>query len=206
MRICKFKRQVFIVVLLLLGSSFSWAQNKLLSLKELESADTFTSLNAAMAKPDSVIKLSLKHKKYKTIPKEIFLFKNLQSLDLSKNKIEEIDEEIGSLTQLQELNVGSNNLTTLPIQINRLIHLKKILASQNIIVLLPSTINELKELEILDLWSNEIVEFPAEIAALKNLKEVDLRGILMTDTQKEKIKLLLPYCTIHFSAGCNCLR
>ena len=108
MKICKLKQQVFIVVMLLFGCSLSWAQNKLLSLNELEEVYTFTSLTEAMAKPDSVIKLSLKHKKYKAIPKEIFLFKNLQSLDLSKNKIEEIDEEISSLTQLQELNVAGN--------------------------------------------------------------------------------------------------
>jgi Leucine-rich repeat (LRR) protein len=94
----------------------------------------------------------------------------------------------------------------LPIQIGQLIQLKKILASQNNIALLPNTIGNLSNLEMLDLWSNEIESFPEEISALKQLKFVDLRGIMLSDEQKQEIRLLLPATDIQFSMGCNCLK
>jgi Leucine-rich repeat (LRR) protein len=166
----------------------------------------YTSLEEALLNPNEVRYLSLKHKKLRTLPQEIYQFKNLEILDLSKNRLEEIPSEIDKFKQLKEINVANNNLTTLPIQIGQLIHLKKILASQNNIALLPNTISNLINLELLDLWSNEIESFPDEIGALKQLKFVDLRGIMLSDEQKSNIRSLLPNADIQFSMGCNCLK
>lgn len=166
----------------------------------------YTSIEEALLNPDSVKYLSLKHNKLRKFPPEILLFKNIEILDLSKNKLDEIPEDIQKLTRLRELNVSNNNLTTLPVQIGSLTQLRKILAYQNNIALLPTTIGNLVNLELLDLWSNEIESFPQEISALKQLRFVDLRGIMLSDEQKQTIKSLLPNADIQFSMGCNCLK
>jgi Leucine-rich repeat (LRR) protein len=195
----------FVLVLLLNNYLFCVAQNAQRGLSETN-LKMYTSIEEALLNPDSVRYLSLKHKKLKVLPKEVFLFKNLEILDISKNKLEEIPEEIETLLKLRELSVANNNLTTFPIQLGKLIELKKIIAYQNNIALLPNTISNLIHLEVLDLWSNEIESFPEEIKALKQLKFVDLRGIMLTDEQKEDIKSLLPNAQIEFSMGCNCLK
>ncbi|HRG58268.1 MAG TPA: leucine-rich repeat domain-containing protein [Bacteroidia bacterium] len=166
----------------------------------------YTSIEEGLLSPDSVRYLSLKHKKLKKLPSEIFLFKNLEILDLSKNKLNEIPEDIQKLSKLREISLANNQLTTLPIQIGNLTELRKIIAFQNNIALLPTTMGKLLNLELLDLWSNEIESFPDEIKSLTNLKYVDLRGIMMSDEHKSKIKSLLPQADIQFSMGCNCLK
>ena len=194
-----------LLILLFNNSFLLHAQNYQKGLSETD-LKMYTSIEEAMLNPDSVRYLNLKHKKLKSIPNEVFLFKNLEILDISKNKLVELPEEIEKLVKLREISVANNSLTTLPIQIGKLVQLKKIIAYQNNIALLPTTIGNLKNLELLDLWSNEIESFPEEIKALKQLKFVDLRGIMLTDEQKANIKSLLPNAQIEFSMGCNCLK
>ncbi len=195
----------FMLILFMNSSNLLRAQNYQKGLSDTD-LKVYTSIEDAMLNPDSVRYLSLKHKKLKVIPKEVFILKNLEILDLSKNKLEELPEDLEKLEKLRELSVSNNNLTTLPIQIGKLTNLKKIIAYQNNIALLPTTIGNLVHLELLDLWSNEIETFPEEINALKQLKFVDLRGIMLSDEQKAHIKSLLPNTQIEFSMGCNCLK
>lgn len=195
----------FLIMIGLYSYQFLKAQNNQRGLSDTN-LKMYTSIEEALLNPDSVRYLSLKHKKLKQLPPEIFQFKNLEILDISKNKLDEIPQDIGKLSKLRELSVANNNLTTFPIQIGSLVQLKKIIAYQNNIALLPTTIGNLVNLELLDLWSNEIETFPDEIKALKNLKYVDLRGIMLSDEQKAMIKALLPNATIEFSMGCNCLK
>jgi Leucine-rich repeat (LRR) protein len=195
-------------MLLYFGILFSWplmGQNYQKGLSE-SNYKIYTSLEEALLVPDSVRYLSLKHKKLKSVPPEVFQFKNLEILDLSKNKLTEIPEDIQKLGKLREISVANNYLTTFPIQLGNLTELRKIVAYQNNIALLPNTIGSLLNLELLDLWSNEIESFPSEIKALKQLKFVDLRGIMLTDEQKQNIKSLLPTADVQFSMGCNCLK
>ena len=193
------------LILILINSLFLGAQNFQKGLSETN-LKMYTSIEDALLNPDSVRYLSLKHKKLKVLPKEVFLFKNLEILDVSKNKLDELPEELEKLVELRELSVSNNNLTTFPIQIGKLVKLKKIIACQNNIVLLPNTISNLINLQFLDLWSNEIEVFPNEIKGLTQLKFVDLRGIMLTDEQKAAIKILLPHAEVVFSMGCNCLK
>jgi Leucine-rich repeat (LRR) protein len=194
-----------LTIILLFNCLLTQAQNSMKGLSESD-LKIYTSLEEALLNPDSVRYLSLKHKKLKKLPAEVFEFKNLEVLDVSKNKLDEIPEEILKLSKLREISVANNNLTTLPIQIGNLIGLRKIIAYQNNIALLPTTIGNLVNLELLDLWSNEIEVFPPEIIALKKLQFVDLRGIMLTDEQKANIKSLLPNADVQFSMGCNCLK
>jgi len=178
---------------------------QLLDSAALTKEPEYTDLAMALKNPDKVYKLNLRRKKLKEIPKEVFIFKNLQVLNLSKNKLKAIPADIGKLTNLQVLNVSANNIDTIPPEIGKLIHIKKLILNQNIIAHLPSTIGNLTQMTFLDMWGNEIQEFPKEITKLKNtLKVVDLRVISIKEDKQEDMVIQLPNTKIYFSTGCNC--
>lgn len=165
----------------------------------------YTSLTLALQKPDSVYRLNLRKQKLKEIPKEIFLFKNLQELNLSKNKISRIPQEIGDLKLLQKLDLSMNAIDSLPKEIGKLVNIMQLILNQNTIAIIPPEISNLTKMWFLDLWGNEIQEFPDEISKLSNtLKVVDLRVISIKPDLQEKIEQQLPNSKIYFSFSCNC--
>lgn len=84
-----------------------------------------------------------------TIPKEVFLCKNLEELSLSNNSLTGIPEEIG-----------------------RLSHLKKLILSHNKISRLPDEIGRLKNLELLWVDDNQLTSLPPSLSLL-NISDID---------------------------------
>jgi Leucine-rich repeat (LRR) protein len=166
--------------------------------------DEFTNLDSALKNPDKVIKLVLKRKHLKEIPKEVFTFKNLQYLDVSKNSIKEVPEQIGQLTNLQYFICNKTGLERLPKEIGLLINLKYININQNDLESLPPQFGNLENLEIADMWSNNLAEFPETLMNLKSLKILDLRNILLSDEQQNHLQELMPKTKIFFSPSCKC--
>lgn len=155
--------------------------------------------------PNEIFKLNLRKKKLKSIPSEVFTFKNLRVLNLSRNDIKEIPKEIGKLKNLEVLDLSANKIELLPPEIFTLTELRKLILNKNNIEILPPAIAKLTKLETLDLWGTQIFEFPKEISKLNStLKRLDLRVIYMTEAQQEKISKLLPDVEIFFSRSCNC--
>jgi hypothetical protein len=58
------------------------------------------------------------------IPKEIFNFSKLTSLELQNNQLVRLPIEIGNLTNLQKLYLNNNQLIELPIEMGNLINLQ----------------------------------------------------------------------------------
>ena len=69
-----------IVILLFLSSAFGFAQQSiqipLLDSLKLATYQEYTDLAEALKEPDNVIKLTLRKKKFKEFPKELYKFKN----------------------------------------------------------------------------------------------------------------------------------
>jgi Leucine-rich repeat (LRR) protein len=173
--------------------------------EELSRLPVYKSIQAALSvPPDSVYCLSLRGKKLTSVPSEVYLFKNLLSLDLSRNKIKTLNDSIGLLTNLIELNLGYNKLETLPAAIGNLKHLTVLKLHKNRISRLPPETGNLRELETLELWDNEIDVFPEEMRECRLLRKLDLRGILMSDEKQYAIQALFPNAKIYFSASCAC--
>lgn len=191
------------MLLVVCTSNYS-AQTVLLDSLTLDTVTAFTNLEDALKTPDKVIKLELKRKKYKTFPKEILAFKNLQYLNLSKNSIRQLPEELGQLKNLQYLNISKNGLEELPPEIGELTNLYYLNANQNDLNSIPPQIGNLKKLKNMDLWSNNIDRFPEELKELKNLVLLDLRVILIPDAEQARIKAMLPDAIIYFSPYCKC--
>ena len=166
--------------------------------------DEFTNLDSALKNPDKVIKLVLKRKHLKTFPPEIFMFKNLQYLDVSKNSIKEVPEQIGTLIYLQYFICNKTGLERLPKEIGMLKNLRYININQNDLESLPPQFGNLEKLEIADMWSNNLAEFPETLMNLKALRVLDLRNILLSDEQQNHLQELMPKTKIFFSPSCKC--
>ena len=124
-----------IVILLFLSSAFGFAQQSiqipLLDSLKLATYQEYTDLAEALKEPDNVIKLTLRKKKFKEFPKELYKFKNLQYLDLSKNSIKELPDSITQFKNLQQLIVSKCGLETLPVNFGNLESLKYLNLNQN---------------------------------------------------------------------------
>ncbi len=132
------------------------AQHKLLSAEALDKEPVFIFLDEALKNPSKVYKLNLSRHNLKEIPKEIYLFVNLQRLDLSYNNISEIPKEIGLLKNLQSLDLTKNKIKELPATISLLTHLDEFLMGDNLLQKVPESLVKLKKLTLLELENNKI--------------------------------------------------
>lgn len=167
--------------------------------------DEYRNLEEALKEPDKVQRLVLRRKGYKTIPKEIYKFKNLVELDLRGNNLTELPDSIGLLTKLQYLNVSRNELVKISPAIGNLKELTYLELGQNALERLPVEMSALAKLEYLSLWENELTGIPYTFERLDKLKEIDFRSIVLNGAQRDQIKESLPEKTlIFFSPDCNC--
>jgi Leucine-rich repeat (LRR) protein len=191
----------------------TWAQTpapapKLYPLLDSITLDTmqgYTDLAEAMKHPDQVIKLVLRKDKLKAFPKEIWMFPNLQYLDLSKNLITDYPDSLGQLKNLQVLHLSKNKIESLPREFGDNTNLVIVDINQNELTMIPPQVGKLKKLKYLDLWGNDIGIFPEELKDIAdNLKVLDLRVILINYDSQDRIRKLLPHTTIYFDAPCKC--
>ncbi|MEA5260836.1 leucine-rich repeat domain-containing protein [Arcicella aquatica] len=117
---------------------------------------TFYSLEEANKAPLSVKKLIIKHKNYKSIPKDIFKYSNLTELTLHNTNIKRIPKEIQYLQNLEYLNLSYNRIRRVDPSITKLKKLKLLNLSNNNLKQLPEAILSLKYLENLIISENKI--------------------------------------------------
>jgi len=113
-----------------------------------------------------------------TIPEELALLKNLQSLSLQGNFLEgQIPEEFGKLASLSDLDVSDNSLSgSIPKELGKISNLISLhLNSNSLVGSLPSELSQLSQLSILNLANNQLSgQIPHELGQLKQLFELRL--------------------------------
>lgn len=138
----------------------------------------FTSLKEALKypNPSKVYELYFKGGLYgvKSLPKEIFKFKNLQVLIIEGSDIQTIPSEISELKNLEVLTLNSANIVALPATIGELQKLKYLDLSDNKLESLPNGIAQLKELEGLYLTNNKLKSLPTTQWSCNNLLAISL--------------------------------
>ena len=143
----------------------------MLNNQELKKAQTFKSLKAAAATPDSVFKFTLRGTTtaIASVPTEIRAFKNLQYLNLSQCPIRILPDWIGEFPNLQTLVLSEMSLAAL-----------------------PASLAQLQNLETLDIGFNldlkQGFEHIFKLPNLKNLK-IDCRDFNLTADLKNLSKL-----------------
>ena len=135
----------------------------LLADEYLPDAHEFTAIEEALAVPEKVIKLNLAEQGLTEIPPEVFMFPNLQVLDLRNNKIVEVTDKISSLSNLQYLTLSNNGLEKIPSEIGELKHLLMLDFEQNALTNLPDEIATLENLVNLAAGENKIERLPKKM-------------------------------------------
>jgi Leucine-rich repeat (LRR) protein len=196
--------KVALILLFVLTTKPTNAQNQLLDSLTLDTLTGFTNLQEALKNPEAVVKLVLRKQHLKSFPIEVFKFKNLQYLDISKNSISELPDSINLLSNLQYFACSKTGLNSLPKELGKLTNLIYLNFNQNDLESLPPQIGNLEKLEVLDLWSNNLDEYPSTLSSLKSLKVLDLRNILISDEVQANIMRMLPHAKVYMSPSCRC--
>lgn len=184
--------------------TFTGVKAQLLDSLSYDTATVYTSLETALQLPLEVYKLSLRKDHYRTIPKEIYQFKNLNYLDLGRNQLKTIDSGIAVFKYLQTLNLEKNDLEDLPKEIGQLSNLRKLIISQNKLTQLPIELGNCGKLKLIDLWSNEITKLPLTLNNIEQNLVIDMRVITMNKDEQDELKRLFPGVKFEFSNSCNC--
>ena len=129
----------------------------------------------SLNKVHRIIHINLDGWNLKTIPEEIFNFRNLKGLSLEFNQLEGIPNEISSLKSLKYLYLNYNDLSTLPDGMGDLISLKELNIAHNNIIKLPETLKNLKNLNYICVRETGITKTPK---ILKNFKYDDFTQTL----------------------------
>ena len=119
-------------------------------------------------------------------------------LDLICNQLTNLPKEIGQLTNLTLLNLWDNQLKSLPKEIGQLTNLTSLRLLKTQLTSLPKEIGQLTKLSKLSLFNNQLTSLPKEIGQLTKLTELDLSENKFSNSEKERIKNLLPNCKIDF--------
>jgi Leucine-rich repeat (LRR) protein len=134
------------------------------------------------------IKIDLRGKHLKTIPKSVWIAKNVVSLDLGSSNV----TFYPPLSALKDPN--SNHLTALPKRIGELSNLKTLILNTNNLSTLPNSITKLEKLEVLDLSKNPDLVIINELDKLKklpNLRVLKIIGVKMDRNSFKQVKSAL---------------
>ncbi len=161
-----------------------------------------TDLKPLLAKRHEVFVLNLTGNKYKTLPKELFQFKNLQALDLSECQFTDIEKTIEELSQMPNLiilQLGRCGIKELPENIRLLSNLVILDLNWNRLKTLPESIGELTNLKLLSLQTNlKLEELPKSIGNLQCLQFLNVSQTRLTSLPEE-----LAYCSQLINLSAN---
>ena len=163
-----------------------------------------------LVKNDTVFSTHTGYLKSDTIPAYVFDMKRLKVLSISGSDCDYVDTvkncwmiraiptEIKNLKYLKSLSLTINAIRSIPTEISALTELKYLDLTDNPGLSDISNVAGLKNLEELSLYGCNIEKIPTELGSLKKLRVLGLAGNHLSPGEKDKVKKLLPGCTIYF--------
>lgn len=142
-------------------------------------------LSSSFNKSQDLILLSLKGKKLKEVPREIFDHSEITSLDLSNNEITSLPKELKKLRNLKRLALGGNQIISLPDEISTLKELTWFDFTNNRISEIPASFAALKNLTSLGASDCRLGEFPKVICQMKNMRKLGMFNNLFSTLPRE---------------------
>lgn len=109
-----------------------------------------------------------------TLPDELCMLTNLDSIVLFGTNVSNLPEKIGDLTALRWLDLRWTKISELPESIVNLSSLKTLSLESTNISKLPDNINSLTSLERLNIANTNVSELPNSIGSLSSLKQLDI--------------------------------
>ena len=167
-------------------------------------ARVWTDFEAALQRPERVLRLDLTRSKGKEVAHRLRRFRNLHELVLDRNRIDTLPDWLGELPTLERLRLQANRIRTIPPSLLALNALRELNLADNEIEGIPEDIDALENLERLILWSNMIGHFPPSLSRLERLGELDLLHNELSVDEQIWVRELFPDATLHFSEPCRC--
>jgi leucine-rich repeat protein SHOC2 len=155
-------------------------------------------LPADMSPFTSLSQVSLRKTGLSTLPDALKTITGPMTwLDLGDNKIAAFPDP-ALLARVKTLYLSDNALTELPASIGSLSQLTYLNLDRNQIAALPPEIGNLQSLAYLRLNGNKLTAIPDSIAQLKALKRLYLKGNPLPESEKVRLKNLLPQTDLLF--------
>lgn len=152
---------------------------------------------------EDIVELYLKENFISSIPRWFFERMNqLVFVCLAGNLISSIPEELSLLDNLESLDLSQNDVQALPKTIGKLTKLTRLKLSENKISSLPEEIGLLKKLEILDVSKNLLTELPVELSQCCSLKELAMDDNYYLSRIPTKV-FIMPNLTYLSAERCN---
>jgi hypothetical protein len=158
----------------------------------------YKDIKLAIKEFDKVLSIDVDNQSLKKIPKQIEKLKNIVSFNLGGNSFAKFPKNVCRLTSLDELSMSSSRITYVSPEIGKLKNLRILILNFNQIKSLPKEIGNLSKLLYLELGNNQLTSLPEEIMYLTSLQELHIERNNLSETEKQRIKKLLPKCIIHF--------
>jgi hypothetical protein len=158
----------------------------------------YKNLDEAIENKHKVLSIDVENQHLKKLPNELSQLDKIVSINLLGNYFESFPTVLSQLTTLDEISLSSNRLKKISNKIGRLKNLRILIMNFNQLKKLPKEIGELTNLLYLDIGNNQLTSLPEEIKYLTNLQELHINRNQLSETEKQRIRTLLPKCVIHF--------
>jgi hypothetical protein len=158
----------------------------------------YTDLNKAIEEKERVFSIDVASQGLKKLPKKIAGLDKIVSFNLLGNQFESFPTVLSKLSTLDEISLSSNKLRYIGPEIGELKNLRILIINNNQLKELPKEIGTLTNLLYLEVGNNQLTSLPEEIKYLTRLEELHLSRNELSETEKQRIKKLLPRCVIHF--------
>ena len=167
-------------------------------IKKNRSLYEYSDLELAVNESDKVLSIDAASQGLNKLPKELAKLKNIVSINLLGNNFTSFPTVLSKLTTLDEISLSSNKLTSVGGEISQLKNLRILIMNNNQLNELPKEIGELINLLYLEIGNNKLKRVPEQIKYLTNLQELHFERNVLSETEKQRIKKLLPNCVVHF--------
>lgn len=158
----------------------------------------YKNLRKAIRHKHKVLSTDVASQGLNKLPSKLSRLDKIVSINLLGNQFETFPTVLSELTTLDEISLSSNQLTSVGKEIGQLKDLRILIMNNNQLKELPKEIGELTNLLYLEIGNNQLTNLPEEIKYLTSLQELHIERNNLTETEKDKIKKLLPKCIIHF--------
>jgi len=158
----------------------------------------YKDLKQAIKEYDKVLSIDVARQDLNKLSRKLKRLNKIVSCNLLGNQFISFPTVLTKLKTLDEISLSSNKLTQVTPKIGQLKNLRILIMNNNRLTELPKEIGELTNLLYLEIGNNQLTTLPDEIKYLTSLQELYIERNKLSESEKERIKKLLPNCVIHF--------
>lgn len=158
----------------------------------------YKDLKLAIKEKEKVLSIDIGDQGIKKLLKKLRTLPNIVSFNLMGNEFISFPKVLTELKTLDEISLSTNKLENITSEIGNLKNLRILIMNNNQLKELPKEIGELTNLLYLEIGNNKLTKLPEEIKYLTSLQELHIERNNLSESEKQRIKNLLPKCIIHF--------